>query len=139
MHCLIALPDGLIRELREGKFDTPKGEQYRIDILTNPDSKEVYATLAAESLGVFRTDDGLDALVSVLQKDIQEHVPTKMTIVASIMKYKEEGVPHIALMRQTLDSVSTDDAEDRKRKEALQERLVWFEEDYADEFGEPSD
>ena len=131
-------PDGLIRELREGQFDTPKGQQHRIDILTNPETEEVTATLAAKSLGVFRTDDGLEALVSVLQTDTHGYVPTKMTIVDSIMRYEEDGVPHIALMRQTLDSVPTDDAADRKLKEELQERLVWFEEDYADEVSEPS-
>ena len=131
-------PDGLMRELREGKFDTPEGEQHRIDILTNPDTEEVTATLAAKSLGVFRSEEGLEGLVTVLQRGIHGYVPTKMTIIDSIMKYEEDGVPHIALMQQTLDTVPTDDAEDRNLKEELQERLVWFEEDYSDEVSEPS-
>lgn len=133
-------PDGLLRVLHEGKFDTPKSQQHRIDILTNPETKEVYATLAAaESLGEFRSEDGLEALVRVLQIDSQGYAPTKMTIVDSIMKYEDDAVPHIALMRQIFDSIPNDDVEDRSRKETVHKRLVWFEEYYADKIGEPSD
>lgn len=128
------IPDGLLDVLQEGKFDTPEGEQHRIDILTNPDTEEVTATLTAKSLGVFRSDDTSKS-ASKRHSGIRTY---KMTIVDSIMKYKEDRIPHIALMRRTLDRVPIDVAEYRSRKEALQERLVWFEEDYTDEIGAPS-
>ena len=128
-------PNGLLRLLREGQFDSPNCQQYRIDILTNPDTSEMNATLAAESLGEFRSDEGLDALVRVLQDIDHEYITKTMTVVTSIMKYEEDGVPHIALMRQTLDRVQTDNMTDRNRKQGLQDELDWFEEDYADEAG----
>lgn len=132
-------PDGLLSVLREGKFDSPISQKHRIDILTNPETKEISATLAAKSLGVFRSEDGLEALVTVLETGIHAYVPTKMTIVDSMMKYEEEAAPYIAVMRQTLDSALTDDEEEIERKEDVQWQLKWFEEDYAEETDGPSD
>ena len=131
-------PDDLLTLLRLGNFDTSKNQQHRIDILTNPETNEVTATLAAESLGEFRSDDSLDTLVRVLRSDVHGYISTTMTIVASIMQYKEDGVPHIALMRQNLDSVSTDSTTYRGRKEQLQERLDWFEEHYSEKLSTPT-
>ena len=132
-------PDGLLSVLYEGKFDTPKSQQHRIDILTNPETKEISATLAAESLGAFRSEEGLAALVSVLQNDIHANVPTKMSIVESMMKYEEDALPHIALLRQTLESASTEDPEELERKEDVLWKLKWFEKDYTGEEDGPSD
>lgn len=132
-------PDGLLSVLHEGKFDTPNSQQHRIDILTNPETEEISATLAAESLGVFRSEDGLEALVTVLETGIPVYVPIKMTIVDSMIKYEEDAVPYIALMQQTLDSARTDDEEEIERKEDVQWRLKWFERDYAEEIDGPSD
>lgn len=61
-----------------------------------------------------------------------------MTIVNSITKNDEKAVSCIALMRQTLESASTEDVEQLELMEDVQWRLKWFEEDYSADIDGPS-
>ena len=131
-------PRVLLEALFEGKFNYPRDQQFRIDVLTNPETNLQNAKLAARSLGEFPADSGLEALVRVLEEDILPVVPPKMTIVEAMMKYEAEAVPHIALMRKMLNSARAYNAEARDRKKTLQERFTQFEEEYAEELENPS-
>ena len=131
-------PDGILSSLYEGKFNTRKDQQHRIDILTNPKTNRYDAILAAKSLGEFRAEGGVEALAKVLREDILAFVPPKMTIVEAMLKYEAEAVPHVALMRKMLSSARTHGAEDRERKKRLQERFTQWEQEYGVELVEPS-
>ena len=137
-HMSQSNPDGVLSALYDGKFNTPKAQQHRIDILTSPKTSLYDATLAAKSLGEYRAEGGVEALAKVLQEDILAFVPPKMTIVEAMLKYEEEAVPHFALMQKMLNSARTHGAEDRERKKRLQERLAQFEQKYVDKLDKTS-
>ena len=122
-------PDGLLGALYDGKFNTPKAQQHRIDILTNPQTNFYNANLAAKSLGEFRAKGGLEALAGVLQEDTLAFIPPKLTIVEAMLNYEAEAVPHLDLMRKMLNSAETHSSQDREWKKALQERFTQFEEE----------
>ena len=121
----------LLAGLYEGKFNYPKDQKFRIDLLTNPATNLYTTRLVAKSLGDFRADRGLEALVSVLKERSMDWVALELEIVQAMMKYEEEAVPYISLMRERLEK-NTGFSEDVEVRDTLRERLAQFEETYAE-------
>ena len=135
-------PGSLLMGLFEGKFNNPKDQQYRIDFLTDPKTEQYWSKLAARSLGEFRSEDGLEALVQVLQKfdtverGMEYPVPT-LVIVEAMIKYETEASPYIDVMRKKLENAVTIGQREHDLRITLKERLVHFEETYAEEPEQP--
>lgn len=131
-------PEILLELLWDGKFNFPKDERYRIEVLKNPDSSLSQARLAATSLGTFRSKNGLEALATTLeQEEMQSYVSPTMTIIDSMFKYETDAVPYIDLMRRVLESVETIGSQEHKQRESMLKRLAQFEQDHAGDQDEP--
>ena len=126
-------PDEILGALYDGNYNTPKDQQHRIDILTNPNTNRYNAILAAKSLGKFRAKGGVEALAKVLQEDILAFVPPELPIVEAMLAYETEAVPYFDLMRKELNIARIRGPEDKEKKKSLQERLAQFEKNYIDE------
>lgn len=131
-------PGSLLVGLFEGKFNNPKDEQLRIDILTNPETELYWSSIAARSLGDFRTVRSLDTLVQVLENDNMTYGAPKFVIVEAMMKHEADAAPYLDLMRTALEEGTPLSSVDRDLKTVLQERLVHFEEKYVEEAELPS-
>ena len=120
-------PGQLLSALYTGKFDNPKDQQFRIDILMNKEATRSFSSLAARSLGDLRSDEGFEALATVLQNDNMKHGTPHIPIVEAMIKYEEKAVPYISLMRERLAKSPGLDSVERELKITLKERLVHFE------------
>lgn len=126
-------PGSLLIGLFEGKFNNPKDQQYRIDLLLNPDTKGYDARLAARSLGDFRSEEGLITLATVLQDNNKTYYTPTVPIVEAMLKYGEQAVEYIPLLRERLQSADPFNKHEREMIITLKERMVHF----VKEHGEP--
>ena len=122
----------LVRGLWNGKFNNPKDQQYRIELLSNPETDLYTTTLTVRSLGDLPAEKGLETLAPLLETQTLKWGTPELVIVESMMKYEAEAVPYIPLMRETLEK-SRGVGRDRELRATLKERLVHFEEKYAEE------
>ena len=127
----------ILTGLNEGKFNNPKDQQFRIDLLKNPETGQYVASLAARGLGDLPAEQGLETLVSALTGEYLKWGVPELVIVEAMMKYKEEAVPHIPIMRETLER-TPGLGKYREIRATLKERLRHFEERYATEEALPS-
>ncbi|MYF01898.1 MAG: hypothetical protein F4227_02655 [Gammaproteobacteria bacterium] len=126
-------PLPLLSALFHGKFNNPKDREFRIEILSHIGSVRQFSSLAARSLGEFRSDEGFEALVTVLEKDQLMFGTPKIQIVEAMLKYGEKAVPYIPLMRTSLESSKGFDAQERALKTKLEEQLGEFEKELGKE------
>ena len=131
-------PGSLLIGLFEGKFNNPKDQQYRIDFLTDRETELYWSSLAARSLGDFRSEQGLETLATTLEDKKMKWGTPQLVIVEAMMKYEADAAPYISLMRETLDSPIAGVGSQALLKATLKERLVHFEEKYAEEAEQPS-
>ena len=96
-------PHSLLAGLWEGKFNNPKDQRYRIDLLTNPETDLYTTTIAVRSLGDLPAEKGLETLVPLLEERTLKWGTQELVIVEAMMKYEVDAVPHIPLMRATLE------------------------------------
>ena len=120
-------PLPLLSALFHGQFNHPKDQQFRIEILSNIGSIRHFSSLAARSLGDFRSDEGFEALVTVLEKDQLIFGTPKLQIVEAMLKYGKKAAPYISLMRTSLESSKGLNVQDRALKNQLQEQIRKFE------------
>ncbi len=113
-----------------GQFNKPKDQQLRIDFLTNPDTELYWSRLAARSLGDFRSQEGLETLVKTLEEQNLTWSTPDFVIVEAIMKYEKDAVPHIPLIRKTLENSLSVGTDQDIFKAVLKERFVHFEKKY---------
>ncbi len=126
-------PLPLLSALFHGKFNNPKDREFRIEILSHIGSVRQFSSLAARSLGEFRSDEGFDALVTVLEKDQLMFGTPKIPIVEAMLKYGEKAAPYIPLMRTSLESSKGFVAQERELKTKLEELLGEFEKEFGKE------
>lgn len=132
-------PGSLLAGLFEGKFNHPKDEQFRIDMLTNPETELYWSRLAARSLGDFRTERSLDTLVQVLKDNNMKYSTPMFVILEAMLKHEAEAVPYIDLMEKTLKNrVPPAGNIYKELRITLIERLKHFKEKYAEEVELPS-
>ena len=126
-------PGSLLVGLFEGKFNNPKDQQFRIDLLKNKETQLYWSSIAARSLGDFPAEQGLETLATVLEEKSLKWGTPQFVIVEAMMKYEAEAVPYIPLMRDTLENGIAAGRQNENLQIILKERLVHFEEKYAEE------
>lgn len=97
-------PIPLLSALFVGKFNNKKDQDFRIDLLLNKETIFFVSSLAARSLGEFRSDEGLAALATVLTRGGMKYGTPNITIVEAMLKYEEEAIQFISLMQNALDT-----------------------------------
>lgn len=127
-------PGSLLVGLFHGKFNHPKDQQYRIDLLLNPETELYDSRLAARSLGDFRSAEGLNTLAAVLQEGKMKYGVPTVPIVEAMLKYGEDAVEYLPLMQKKLESIVVPYSKlDGEMIITLKERMVHF----VKEHGEP--
>lgn len=128
----------LLTGLFEGKFNNPKDQQFRIELLTNEETDLYDSSLAARSLGDFPAEEGLETLATVLEKKTLKWGTPQFVIVEAMMKYGAEAAGYIPQMRDTLEHGIPVGKNTKELALVLKERLVHFEEKYAEEVELPT-
>ncbi len=119
-------PQRLLRALHAGEYETPQAEAFRIGILKDPQSRWFDTKLAAEGLGRFQSEKGLEALVDRLKNPKSEYGLPFIDIVEAIIAYGDGAVPHAKLLRDSLDRFPIIKA-DEERLETAVKRLDYWE------------
>ena len=119
----------LLIALLAGEFDTPEANAYRIEILADNESEWFNARLAAISLGRIRSDKGLKALVSRLERPESKWGVPFLEIFEAIVSHGEKAIPHVGLLRKVADRSQniTIGEEDRSRFNAAMRMLEYIE------------
>lgn len=127
-------PLPLLSALYVGKFNNPRDQEFRKDILLNKEAIKKFSALAARSLGDFRSDEGFEALVSVLlEEEHRKYGAPHLQVVEAMIKYEEKAAPYLLKMSSRVKRTEPFDATERDLQIALKERLVHFKEKYVDE------
>lgn len=126
-------PGSLLMGLFDGKFDNPKDQRFRINLLLNRETELYNSRLAARSLGDFRSEEGLVTLATVLQEEKMKYGTPTVPIVEAMLKYGEEAVEYVPLMREKLKSAVPFGKQDEEMIITLKERMIHF----VKEHGEP--
>ena len=131
-------PIPLLSALFDGQFNNDKDQRFRISLLSNRETSYSVAQFAARSLGDFRSDEGLKTLADCLdQNDFEYGTPT-LEFVEAIMKYEAQASSYIPLLKERIKGVIPTTTGEIRLLATLQERLVHFEEKYAQEAPQPS-
>ena len=125
-------PLPLLSALFDGQFNHDKDQQFRIDLLLNREMSHSMLEFAATSLGLYHSEDGLNAMADRLAADNYEYGTPKLQLIESILEYEEKSKQYIPLLRMSLESARATSRSDEVKKAVLQERLVHFEEKYGE-------
>ncbi|MXZ55115.1 MAG: hypothetical protein F4Z14_02980 [Gammaproteobacteria bacterium] len=131
-------PYPLLAALFHGKFNNPQDQEFRIRILLNEGSNKLTLKLAARSLGDLQSENGFEALVDVLQDDSRAKDAPHLEIVEAMLKYGEQAVPYVDLMRSRVSQTNFLNSTDRKLRTNLTEQLTSFEQKHVEEIEQPS-
>ena len=91
----------LIR-LEDGEFETKKATDFRIEMLLDENTPHFAIAAAARGLGLFRSDEGLEALLTRL-KNTEKTTDAIAHIIEAIVAHGEKAVPFADLLRSTAD------------------------------------
>ena len=126
-------PYPLLACLFHGRFKNPQDQEFRIRILQNADSTRLISKLAARSLGDLQSENGFEALSTVLLDDDRAEDAPHLEIVEAMLKYGEKAVPYFDRMSSSVSKNELLNSTDRKLKTRLQRQLVRFEQEHVAE------
>ena len=93
-------PELLMSLLNVAQIETEKANEFRVQILFDPSATALATVLAIDSLGRFRSDDGLAALISRLKRD--DTRPEIMSLLLiSIGAYGDQIKPYQNILDKT--------------------------------------
>ncbi len=93
--------ESLLLLLNLGEYSSNKDQELRISVLLD---RTVEATLTAEAargLGLFRSKEGLEALVSRLEESAKYPTNAVGHLVEAVVEYGNDCLPHAELLRKT--------------------------------------
>ncbi|MYK44158.1 MAG: hypothetical protein F4039_08745 [Gammaproteobacteria bacterium] len=122
-------PIPLLSALYVGEFNNPRDEAFRIQVLTNPETQNYDAALAAISLAKFQSEKGLAALVSTLEKNDNLWGLPYLEIVEAVIAHGEEATTkHQTLLRKAL-SKALITSKDKTRASLIDKQLATLEDE----------
>lgn len=90
----------MLSRLDAGEFNTQKAIDFRIKILLGAKTSDHNIATAALGLGLFQSDDGLEALLT-RAKNTEEQTSAMAHIIEAIVAHEEKAVPFAGLVRRT--------------------------------------
>lgn len=130
-------PLPLLSALYDGEFNNSRDRRIRVDLLLDRETIYHTAQLLVRSLGDLRSDEGLEALATVLQHDNMKYGTPKIPIIESMIKYEGQAAEYIPLMQESLEGAIPLNSTERDLKITLRERLVHFKKEYAEQIVDP--
>ena len=99
-------PIPLLAALHVGEFNTPKDQEFRIKILTGSETSIYTMGIAANSLAKYQSEEGLAALVDVLENQKSKYGFAPIEVVEAIMAHGEEAtIKHRTLLEESMPKV----------------------------------
>ena len=99
-------PIPLLVALHVGEFDNPKDQEFRIKILTGSETSIYTMGIAANSLAKYQSEEGLAALVDVLENQKSKNGFAPIEVVEAIMAHGEEAtIKHRTLLAESMPKV----------------------------------
>lgn len=91
----------LLRRLDIGQFATKRDQDFRVSVLLDRSASDSDIARAALGLGKFRSDEGLEALVSRLEETAKYPTHAVGHLVEAVVEYGNDCLPHAELLRKT--------------------------------------
>ncbi|MYD46408.1 MAG: hypothetical protein F4W92_08660 [Gammaproteobacteria bacterium] len=90
----------MLTRLEDGGFDSKRTTDYRIQMLLDEKSPHFVVAMAARGLGLYRSDDGLEALL-IRVRDTDRRTTAIAHIVEAIVAHESKAIPYSDLLRRT--------------------------------------
>lgn len=91
----------LLLLLNLGKYSSKKDQELRISVLLDRTVEVTLTAEAARGLGLFRSKEGLEALVSRLEESAKYPTNAVGHLVEAVVEYGNDCLPHAELLRKT--------------------------------------
>lgn len=101
--------DSLILLLNLGEYSSNKDQELRISVLLDRKVDARHTAEAARGLGLFRSKEGLEALVSRLEDSARYPTNAVGHLVEAVVEYGEECLPYAELLRKTSRRLQIDE------------------------------
>lgn len=87
--------------LNLGEYSSNKDQELRISVLLDRTVEARHTAEAARGLGLFRSKEGLEALVSRLEESAKYSTNAVGHLVEAVVEYGNDCLPHAELLRET--------------------------------------
>lgn len=93
--------DSLVLLLNLGEYSSKKDQELRISVVLDRNVEARHTAEAARGLGLFRSKEGLEALVSRLEESAKYHTNAVGHLVETVVEYGNDCLPYAELLRKT--------------------------------------
>ena len=118
-------PELLLSLLNVAQMETEKANEFRVQILFDPNAPAIATAIAIDSLGRFHSDEGLAALISRLKRDDTRPEITSM-LLTSIGSYGDKIKPYQSMLDQMTRELGLSTPENREVESPDDELLAYL-------------
>lgn len=91
----------LLQLLNFGEYSSNKDQELRISVLLDRNIEAMHTAEAARGLGLFRSKEGLEALISRLEESAKYPTNAVGHLVEAVVEYGNDCLPYAELLRKT--------------------------------------